>query len=135
MVDEEILKYGEIQYLRGRLDELHKALPTVTNMQRSRKLDDRISKYMAKLKAIDVTAYLQYNCEAHAKAKSKSSVLYRPKYRTNDLSNVEGGYEVFLETKTGEVRVYSNIKFPHAFINKVMDDSKTDVVRFWYEPQ
>ena len=32
MTDQEITKYGEIQYLKGRLDELHKALPTITNL-------------------------------------------------------------------------------------------------------
>ena len=45
MTDQEILKYGEIQYLKGRLDELHKALPTITNLERKRKLDQRIEKY------------------------------------------------------------------------------------------
>ena len=42
MTEQDIIKYGEIQYLKGRLDELHKAFPTVTNMERSRKLDQRI---------------------------------------------------------------------------------------------
>jgi len=33
MTEQEILKFGEIQYLKGRLDELYKAIPTVTNME------------------------------------------------------------------------------------------------------
>ena len=49
MTDQEIIKYGEIQYLKGRLDELFKALPTVYNMDRQRKLDQRIEKYLQKL--------------------------------------------------------------------------------------
>ena len=49
MTDQEIIKYGEIQYLKGRLDELFKALPTIYNMDRHRKLDQRIEKYLNKL--------------------------------------------------------------------------------------
>ena len=52
MTDQEITKYGEIQYLKGRLDELHKALPTITNLERKRKLDQRIEKYFLKLKKL-----------------------------------------------------------------------------------
>ena len=46
MTEEEILKFGEIQYLKGRLDELYKAIPNITNMDRRRKLDQRIEKYI-----------------------------------------------------------------------------------------
>ena len=53
MTDQEIIKFGEIQYLKGRLDELYKAIPTVTNMDRRRKLDQRIEKYINKLKKVD----------------------------------------------------------------------------------
>ena len=49
MNQQDILKYGEIQYLKGRLDELFKALPTVFDMDRSRKLDQRVEKYLHKL--------------------------------------------------------------------------------------
>ena len=63
MTDQEIRKYGEIQYLKGRLDELHKALPTVTNMERSRKLDQRVEKYINKLKKVDEVAYYLYEVE------------------------------------------------------------------------
>ena len=44
MTEQEIRKYGEIQYIKGRLDELNKALPTITNLERKRKLDQRIEK-------------------------------------------------------------------------------------------
>jgi hypothetical protein len=75
MTDQEILKFGEIQYLKGRLDELYKALPTVTNMERRRKLDQRIEKYITKLKKVDEVAYKLYEVELNAthrvKAKGK----------------------------------------------------------------
>ena len=66
MTDQEILKFGEIQYLKGRLDELYKALPTVTNMERRRKLDQRIEKYITKLKKVDEVAYKLYEVELNA---------------------------------------------------------------------
>lgn len=63
MTDQEILKFGEIQYLKGRLDELYKAIPTITNMERRRKLDQRIEKYINKFKKVDEVAYLLYEVE------------------------------------------------------------------------
>lgn len=78
MTEQEIQKYGEIQYLKGRLDELQKAFPTVTNLERSRKLDQRIEKYFNKLKKVDEMAYHLYIVEMvnrkHSKEKSKKEI-------------------------------------------------------------
>jgi hypothetical protein len=63
MTEQEILKFGEIQYLKGRLDELYKAIPTITNMERKRKIDQRIEKYINKLKNVDEVAYRLYEVE------------------------------------------------------------------------
>ena len=71
MTEKDIMKYGEIQYLKGRLDELHKAFPTVTNIERSRKLDARIQKYFDKLKAVDEVAYHLYLVELSNRSYSK----------------------------------------------------------------
>jgi len=71
MTKEQILKYGEIQYLKGRLDELFKALPTVFDMSRNRKLDQRIEKYQQKLKNVDEVAYYLYQVELQSRQKSK----------------------------------------------------------------
>jgi len=71
MTEKDIIKYGEIQYLKGRLDELHKAFPTITNIERSRKLDVRIQKYFDKLKAIDEVAYHLYLIELETRRQSK----------------------------------------------------------------
>jgi len=57
MTEQEILKFGEIQYLKGRLDELYKAIPTVTNME---------EKYITKLKKVDEVAYKLYEVELNA---------------------------------------------------------------------
>lgn len=83
MTDQEILKFGEIQYLKGRLDELYKALPTVTNMERRRKLDQRIEKYINKLKKVDEVAYLLYDVELRATHRVKS----KGKLETESLLN------------------------------------------------
>jgi len=71
MTEHELHKLLEIQYLKGRLDELHKAFPTVTNMDRSRKLDGRIQKYYDKLKSTDEVAYHLYLVERHNQQMSK----------------------------------------------------------------
>jgi len=81
MTDFEIQKFGEIQYLKGRLDELHKAYPTVTNMERSRKLDGRISKYYKKLKDLDEVAYHLYLVEQESRLRAKE----RSKKEIKDL--------------------------------------------------
>lgn len=78
MTEQEIIKYGEIQYLKGRLDELFKALPTIYNMERQRKLDQRIEKYLNKLKKVDEVAYHLYQVELvnrqRSKEKSKNEI-------------------------------------------------------------
>ena len=71
MTNEEIHKFGEIQYLKGRLDELHKAFPTVSNINRQRKLDQRMEKYYEKLKKVDEVAYFLYMIELKTRLKSK----------------------------------------------------------------
>ena len=71
MNEQQIQKYGEIQYLRGRLDELHKAFPTVLDLHRRRKLDARIQKYFDQLKELDEISYHLYLVELHSRQKSK----------------------------------------------------------------
>jgi hypothetical protein len=71
MTDQEIIKYGEIQYLKGRLDELFKALPTVYNMERQRKLDQRIEKYLHKLRKVDEVGFHLYQVELGNRQRSK----------------------------------------------------------------
>ena len=83
MTEEEILKFGEIQYLKGRLDELYKALPTVFNMERRRKLDQRIEKYINKLKKVDEVAFRLYEVELRATTRVKE----KGKRETENLLN------------------------------------------------
>ena len=71
MNEQELHKLMEIQYLKGRLDELHKAFPTVVDLHRSRKLDGRIAKYYDKLKKTDEVAYHLYQVERHNQEISK----------------------------------------------------------------
>lgn len=78
MTEKDIQKYGEIQYLKGRLDELQKAYPTVSDLNRKRKLDTRIDKYFNKLRVLDEMAYHLYIVEMenrkYSKEKSKKDI-------------------------------------------------------------
>lgn len=71
MTDKDIIRYGEIQYLKGRLDELFKAIPNVVDLNKSRILDQRIEKYLIKLKNVDEVAYYLYQVELKTRQKSK----------------------------------------------------------------
>ena len=57
MTEQEFLKYGEIQYLKGRLDELFKTSPQTLDLHDSRVLDQRIEKYLKKLKSVDEISF------------------------------------------------------------------------------
>lgn len=78
MTEKDIQKYGEIQYLKGRIDELQKAYPTVLDLNRKRKLDARIDKYYNKLRVLDEVAYHLYCVEIknrkYSKEKSKKEI-------------------------------------------------------------
>lgn len=95
MTDQEIKKYGEIQYLKGRLDELNKALPTVFNLERQRKLDQRIEKYFQKLRNVDEVAFHLYQVELinryRSKEKSKNEIreLLEQIVNNENITNVD----------------------------------------------
>jgi hypothetical protein len=97
MTEQEIRKYGEIQYLKGRLDELHKALPTVFDLSRQRKLDQRIEKYFQKLRSVDEVSYHLYMVELktrqRSKEKSKAEIrdLLETIIQTHDIDEVVMG--------------------------------------------
>jgi len=56
--------YGEVQYLKGRLDELNKIDSLVSlDMHSMRIIDARISKYLDKLQAVSPLAFELYHIE------------------------------------------------------------------------
>lgn len=58
MTEQQLHKLLEVQYLKGRLDELeYKAKPSILDLHESRKIDSRIQKYYDKLKNISEEAY------------------------------------------------------------------------------
>jgi hypothetical protein len=64
MKQEEWRKFGEIQYIRGRLDELFKLDKFIDlDMSSCRKFDARISKYLIKFEKLDPMAYELYRIE------------------------------------------------------------------------
>lgn len=78
MTNEQLNKLMEIQYLKGRLDELYKGYVSGASTHDSRMVDYRISKYEKKLKELDEVAYYLYHVERLnvriAKQKSKSKM-------------------------------------------------------------
>jgi hypothetical protein len=63
MTEKEIHNLMEVQYLYGRLDELHKAFIAITNINNSRKIDQRLDKYYNKLKNTSEMAYHLYQVQ------------------------------------------------------------------------
>ena len=78
MTFQEINKLMEIQYLKGRLDELYKGYVPHNSSTDNRIVDSRISKYENKLKVIDEIAYYLYQVERDnqrfSKEKSKKKM-------------------------------------------------------------
>lgn len=78
MTQEQLEKYGEIQYLKGRLDELYKGFVPGSSTRDSRIVDYRISKYEKKLRDLDEIAFNLYQVERKniriSKQKSKETI-------------------------------------------------------------
>ena len=67
----DILRFGEIQYLTGRLDELYKGYVPISTSRDNRIVDSRISKYEDKLRSINEVAFYLYVTEKRNKLFSK----------------------------------------------------------------
>jgi hypothetical protein len=102
----DILKYGEIQYLKGRLDELFKAIPTVYDLSRSRKLDQRVEKYLQKLKNVDEVSYYLYQVELKSRQKSKDRSKKEIKTLLEEVLSVENMSEELLEKIKKQINKY-----------------------------
>lgn len=100
MSEQELHKLMEIQYLKGRLDELHKAFPTITNMDRSRKLDGRIQKYYDKLKNTNEMAYHLYLVERQNQEISKEKSKKFMKELLEEIIPQLGDVELIHKIKT-----------------------------------
>ena len=100
MSEQELHKIMEIQYLKGRLDELHKAFPTITNIERSRKLDARIQKYYDKLKNTDEMAYHLYLVERQNQQVSKEKSKKIMKELLEEILPQLGDMELIHKIKT-----------------------------------
>ena len=100
MSEQELHKLMEIQYLKGRLDELHKAFPTITNIERSRKLDGRIQKYYDKLKNTDEMAYHLYLVERQNQQVSKEKSKKIMKELLEEIIPQLGDMELIHKIKT-----------------------------------
>ena len=106
MTDKDILKYGEIQYLKGRLDELFKSFPEVLDVYGSRRLDQRIEKYIQKLKNVDEVAYYIYEVELKSTRKSKERSKKDIKLLLEEVLIVENISEELLEKIKKQIDKY-----------------------------
>ena len=79
MTDKQLNKLLEIQYLKGRLDELYKGYVPNSSSSNNRMVDFRISKYENKLKEIDIISYhtdsIERTNRLFAKQKSKKKIF------------------------------------------------------------
>jgi hypothetical protein len=75
------------------LDELYKSFPELLDVYGSRKLDQRIEKYIQKLKTVDEVAYYLYEVELKttrkAKERSKKDIKELLEEVLTDVSNEE----------------------------------------------
>jgi hypothetical protein len=106
MTDKDILKYGEIQYLKGRLDELFKSFPELLDVYGSRRLDQRIEKYIQKLKNVDEVAYYIYEVELKSTRKSKERSKKDIKLLLEEVLIVENISEELLEKIKKQIDKY-----------------------------
>jgi DNA phosphorothioation-dependent restriction protein DptG len=79
MTNNQLNKLLEIQYLKGRLDELYKGYVPTSSTSDNRMVDARISKYENKLKELDVVSYhidmIERMNRRFAKEKSKRKMF------------------------------------------------------------
>jgi len=106
MTKEDILKYGEIQYLKGRLDELFKSFDIMLDVHGSRKLDQRIEKYVQKLKTVDEVAYYLYEVELKTTRKAKERSKKDIKILLEEIVSVENISEELLEKINNQIDKY-----------------------------
>lgn len=106
MTDKEISKFGEIQYLKGRLDELFKSFDVMIDVYGSRKLDQRIEKYLTKLRNVDEVSFHQYQVELKTRRKSKERSKKDIKNLLEEVLTVESISEELLDKIKKQIDTY-----------------------------
>ena len=106
MTDKDISKFGEIQYLKGRLDELFKSFDIMIDVHGSRKLDQRIEKYIQKLKNVDEVAYYVYQVELKTTRKAKERSKKDIKILLEEITESENISEELLEKIKKQIDKY-----------------------------
>ncbi len=105
-MDKEISKFGEIQYLRGRLDELFKSFDVMIDVYGSRKLDQRIEKYLTKLRNVDEVSFHQYQVELKTRRKSKERSKKDIKNLLEEVLTVENISKELLDKIKKQIDTY-----------------------------
>ena len=61
-----------------------------------------------------------------------------PEFRSNNLHERGGGYQVFVVYKNKRTQVYDNVQFPHNYIKKIKettDYQRDEIVDIYYKEQ
>ena len=106
MTKEQILKYGEIQYLKGRLDELTKSFDIMLDVYGNRILDQRIEKYLIKLRNVDEVSFHLYQVELKTRRKSKDRSKKDIKELLEEVLSVENISEELLDKLKKQIDTY-----------------------------
>lgn len=106
MTEQEILKYGEIQYLKGRLDEQHKTIPKILDLHESRILDQRVEKYLQKLKKVDELAFNLYLIELKTRRHNQERSKKEVKKLLGEILTSEGLSEELMEKIRNQLHKY-----------------------------
>jgi len=106
MTDKDISKFGEIQYLKGRLDELFKSFDILIDVYGSRKLDQRIEKYLQKLKNVDEISFHLYQVELKTRRKSKERSKKEIKDLLEEITETENISEELLDKIKKQIDKY-----------------------------
>ena len=106
MTDKDISKYGEIQYIKGRLDELFKSFDIMIDVYGSRKLDQRIEKYLQKLKNVDEVSFHLYQVELKTRRKSKERSKKEIKELLEEITDTENISDELLEKIKKQIDKY-----------------------------
>ena len=106
MTQQEILKFGEIQYLKGRLDELFKSFDIMVDVYGGRVLDQRIEKYLIKLKTVDEVSYHIYQVELKTRRKSKERSKKDIKDLLGEILTTDNLSEELIEKIKNQIDTY-----------------------------
>ena len=53
-----------------------------------------------------------------------------PEFRSNNLHEKGGGYQVFVVYRNNTTKVYDNVQYPHGYIRKIKENIRNKLITF-----